>query len=173
MTQNQNGVPPAEQSEFITLYETIYEDLYRFAVYTLRSSQDAEDAVSEAVIDAYSSFSRLKDREKFRSWMFRILSVKCKRMMRGYYRQSAELDEKSTIKDSDLAGSTELRAAFARLSGEERLIVSLSVFGGYSSREIGKTLFLNPNTVRSKQSRALAKIKAELEETGTTNEVAK
>ena len=47
----------------------------------------------------------------------------------------------------------------AQLSEEERLIVSLTVFGGYDSGEIAKMLNLNRNTVRSKHSRALAKLR--------------
>ena len=42
------------------------------------------------------------------------------------------------------------------------MIVSLTVFGGYDSAEIGKMLNLNRNTVRSKHSRALAKMRTVL-----------
>lgn len=51
-----------------------------------------------------------------------------------------------------------MRRAFAALNDEERLILALNLFGGYSSREIGTTLLLSPNTVRSKQRRALKKM---------------
>ena len=45
---------------------------------------------------------------------------------------------------------------------EEQMIVGLSVFGGYNSQEIGKALKMNPNTVRSKRSRALQKMECVL-----------
>ena len=45
----------------------------------------------------------------------------------------------------------------------ERMILALHIFGGYSSREIGKALHMNDNTVRSRQSRALKKMEAWLE----------
>ena len=38
---------------FAELYGKIYEKLYRFAFYMLKNAQDAEDAVSEAVTDAF------------------------------------------------------------------------------------------------------------------------
>lgn len=53
---------------------------------------------------------------------------------------------------------------FFILSEEERLVVSLSVFGGYNSKEIGAILDLNANTVRSKRSRALEKMSLILKE---------
>ena len=57
----------------------------------------------------------------------------------------------------------EVREAYLQLTEEERLIVGLSVFGGYNSKEIGEILALNPATVRSKRSRALEKMRKSLE----------
>ena len=49
-----------------------------------------------------------------------------------------------------------------RKEEEEQMIVGLSVFGGYNSQEIGNSLKMNPNTVRSKRSRALQKMECVL-----------
>ena len=57
-----------------------------------------------------------------------------------------------------------MRNAFAILAEEEQLIVGLSVFGGYTSGEIGELLEKSPSTVRSKMSRALAKMSLILKE---------
>ena len=54
--------------------------------------------------------------------------------------------------------SLDVRRAFAVLSEEEQMIVGLSVFGGYQSKEIGEMLKLKSGTVRSKRSRALSKM---------------
>ena len=43
----------SDAAAFAELYESVYKDLYRFAYYTLKHPQDAEDVVSETVIDAY------------------------------------------------------------------------------------------------------------------------
>lgn len=78
---------------FARLYEGIYKDMYRFAVYTLRNTSDAEDAVAEAVTDAFAGIRKLKSEEAFRSWMFRILSNKCRDKLREYANRSVELSE--------------------------------------------------------------------------------
>ena len=39
---------------FASLYQEVYEDLYRFAVYILKDPADAQDAVSETVMDAFA-----------------------------------------------------------------------------------------------------------------------
>ncbi len=143
---------------FALLYESVYKDLYRFAVYTLRHVQDAEDAVSETVTDAFAQIKSLREAGAFRSWIFRILSAKCNRRIRQYIQAPDELSDEISAPESDLGEQADVQRAFGTLSREDRLIVSMSVFAGYSSQEIGELLQMNPNTVRSRQSRALKKM---------------
>ena len=72
---------------FAGLYAQIYKDLYRFAVCTLQNLHDAEDAVSETVLDAFSQIGSLRKPESFKSWMFAILSVNAERKYRIMGRQ--------------------------------------------------------------------------------------
>ena len=145
---------------FSRLYETVYGDLYRFAVYTLQHRQDAEDAVSETVVDAFSQISSLRDPQSFRAWIFRILSAKCNRRIRQYMNHSFELDEEMPAAEQDWNEAIDVRRAFSCLCEEDRLILSMNLFAGYSSQEIADFLNLNSNTVRSRQSRALKKMQS-------------
>lgn len=147
---------------FAQLYETVYKDLYRFAVYTLHHAQDAEDAVSETVIDAFAQISSLRDAAAFKSWIFRILTAKCSRRIKQYVDAPGELEELPDRQTPDLCERADIQRALASLSDEDRLIISMGIFAGYSSQEIGSLLGLNPNTVRSRQSRALKKLEAQL-----------
>ena len=72
---------------FGELYKDIYKQLYKFAYYMLKNAEDAEDVVSETVMDAFSSIKKLKKEESFSSWIFQILSNKCKRKMTEYYQK--------------------------------------------------------------------------------------
>lgn len=147
-----------DRHSFAVLYSGIYKDLYRYALFTLRSVEDAEDCVSEAVIDAFRTIGKLKNEESFKAWFFRILSVKCKRKIREYYMKPLEeLDFSDTLGDIDM--NIDLQNAFFTLSAEERMIISLTLFGGYNSKEVAKILRMNSNTVRSRYSRALSKMK--------------
>lgn len=145
---------------FAGLYETIYKDMYRFALYTLRNETDAEDAVSEAVTDAFASIHKLRSEEAFKAWMFRILSNKCKNRLKEYTRKHVDLEEAKTelFHTQELTDSLYIRKLFLELENEERLIISMHVFGGYTSREIAAILHMNANTVRTKESRALKKM---------------
>ena len=148
---------------FSELYSRIYVELYKFALYTLKHPQEAEDAVSDTVMAAYEKISSLKKEESFRSWIFTILSNHCKNQFRKRA-QTHELDETYPSKESDYAVSQDVKSAFWKLDDEERLIVSFSVFGGYQSDEIGQMLDMNPVTVRSRKKRALEKMRVVLQE---------
>ena len=151
---------------FAQMYETVYQDLYRFALCMLRNPQDAEDAVSEAVVAAYENIHKLKKEESFRSWIFTILSNICKKKWRNAAREETRSDEEmlfsAASEEPDIGVALDVRKAFFLLEDEEQTIVGLSVFGGYTSQEIGDALKLNPNTVRSKRSRALQKMECVL-----------
>ena len=73
-----------KREAFAKLYETVYEDMYRFALYVLKDREDAEDAVAETVADAFESIGKLRKEEAFRAWIFQILSNKCKRKLKEY-----------------------------------------------------------------------------------------
>ncbi len=164
MTEWAKKAREGDPHAFARLYEGIYKEMYRFALYTLRNPADAEDAVSEAVMDAFASIGSLRREEAFKAWMFRILSNKCKNKMREYVRKNVDWED---VEDDlpyvqEMEENYYLRKIFRELEDEERLIVSLHVFGGYTSREIAGLLSMNANTVRTKENRALKKLAAKL-----------
>lgn len=160
---------------FGKLYETVYQKMYQYALYTLKNKQDAEDAVSETVMDAFAAIRKLRSEEAFSGWIFRILSNKCKQKMKEYYRKRNEdsieeqesQESESILERSDRYVSNwnqnreeylDVREAFFDLPDEERTILSLHLILGYKTREIAELLFMNENTVRSKESRAIQKM---------------
>lgn len=151
-----------DEDMFAEMYEGIYQDLYRYALCVLGHTQEAEDAAAEAVMAAYSNIRKLRRPEAFRNWMFKILSNICKKRMRRLAKEvhnyGEELWENLAAEEPDRAEAMDVRRAFYVLSEEERMVVGLSVFGGYSSQEIAQMLRENANTVRSRRSRALKKM---------------
>ncbi len=156
---------------FAALYQEIYEDLYRFAIYILKNPVDAQDAVSETVMDAFASIRKLRVEEAFKGWVFRILSNKCKKKLKdglGYkmVELSPELSEQISVQEgfADAAEHIQVRLLFWDLPPQDRFIIAMHIFAGYTSKEIAKQLHMNENTVRSRESRALKKMKEKLEQ---------
>ena len=57
-----------DSAAFARLYSLVYKDLYHIALYSLRSSHDACDVVSDTVLDAFTTIGKLKDEKAFRGW---------------------------------------------------------------------------------------------------------
>ena len=159
---------------FAELYEMIYKDLYKMAFYTLQKKEDAENAVSEAVLDAYAGLGKLRDPGAFRSWIFAILANKCRAIQRQYVKDREHLSSQDPGDYEELIGASDqemgvvedrstLTKAFAVLTEEEKQIVSLTVYGELDSGQVAESMKLNRNTVRSKYKRALEKMKKVLE----------
>ena len=64
---------------FMEQYQAVYKDMYRLAYYYMGNAEDAEDAVQETALSAYEHFHRLKNKEAFRPWIFKILVNRCKK----------------------------------------------------------------------------------------------
>ena len=148
---------------FCQLYDLYKDRLYRYALYKLGSPEEAEDAVSECVLQTWKGIPNLRDPGSFGSWIFRILSVCCSK------RISQMIDEREytglmhetgfTDTSGDNHKAIELAEALSILKDDEREIVLLSVVAGLTSDEISKHTLLTPGAVRSKLSRSLAKMR--------------
>ena len=157
-----------DKEAFQMLYQEVYADMYRMAYYLLQNKEDAEDAVSEAVFDMYRGIKGLRDAEAFKSWVMKILSIKCKRKMKEYNaKKTDELEgenyaSKENI-EQQLVMRTDIMNAMGCLKQEEQLIVVCSAVAGMNSEEIGDITGLRSATVRTKLRRALLKLRGRLE----------
>lgn len=66
---------------FSLLYAGVCKEMYKFALYMMKHTEDAEDAVSETVISAFENIAKLKNESSFKSWIFTILGNQCRKML--------------------------------------------------------------------------------------------
>ncbi len=138
------------------------DSLYHVAYALVQNDADAQDAVQDGIEQAYISLGTLRERSKFQPWMMRILKNACYRILR---------QKKRVIPFDDLPEAGEepydaldLKAAFARLSPESRLAVTLYYYEGYRVAEIAALLNEPEGTVKSRLSRARKALRQELQE---------
>lgn len=154
-----------DKNAFAALYTRYKDDLYRYAYFKLGNMEDARDAVSSCIVAAYEGIYALRSASAFKTWIFRILYRSCCGIIKEqrfdrYRADTAQLDRLAAPVNTL---SPELKEAFGILSDEDRDIVLLSAVAGYNSREIAGMTGMKPATVRSRLSRALAKMKQFLE----------
>lgn len=142
------------------------ETLFRTAKAILRNDEDAEDAVQEAICAAFERRDSLRDPEKFRPWLLRILANKCYDACRKR-RPSVDL---SDVEDCLCAPETDptermtLWQAVMALSGDLRAPVTLFYYDGLSIREISGVLGISEAAVKTRLSRGRARLRRLLRE---------
>ena len=139
---------------------------YRVALGVLHNSHDAEDVAQEAFVKAYRSFHRLRDRDRFRAWLARIVWRLALDRLRAAGRR--ERWERLAVAPAappsveDIAASHEfqkrLEAAVDRLPEKLRTVVVLAAMQGHDHDEVARLLGLPKGTIKSRLFKARRKL---------------
>lgn len=160
-----------DSKAFAELYSAIYKELYYYALCNLNNQDDAADAVSDAVLDAFTGIKNLRDEEAFKGWMLRILTAKIKRKQAEYVRDREYLESSVYMDDDgdevvrDIPSKEskyegiELLDHIESLSQNEKMCFSLNAIYGYTSDEISKLTGINSATVRTYLARGKTKLR--------------
>ncbi len=151
-----------------------YDRLIRLARLVSRDASDAADAVQVALEQAWRRRATLRDEARIQAWLDRIVVREAIRVSRR--RQSwlsrlvrPEPDvawiEPADGRLGDPSTPLALRAAFARISPEQRAVVALHLHAGYSVAETATIVGAPEETVRSRLRLAKQQLRRELEET--------
>ncbi len=143
--------------------------LYRTAAALLRNAAEAEDAVQDTYVQAWSSFHRYEPGTNCRAWLFRILfHVLAHRRRKWYNRfvfsEPEELERvASPAPVSDHLTDEELLRALAAIPQRYAEVVVLADVQEFSYKEIQETLNIPIGTVMSRLSRGRQLLRGELE----------
>ncbi len=172
-----------EIAAFNTLVIRHQNAAYSLAMRFLRSREAAEDVTQEAFVRAWRAIDTFRG-DRFRSWLLRIVANAARdELRRRKRRPQRSLDE--TWDDPDMASidpvepglgpqeraeQTELRGvlerALAELPEEWRMVVLLSDVHGMSYEEVADAVDAPLGTVKSRLSRARARLRQLLIESG-------
>ena len=141
------------------------EAMFRTARAILRSDEDAEDAVQEAICTAFERRDSLRDAEKFKPWVLRILANKCYDACRKR-RNTSDLDAAGEVPapEADQAERLSLWQAVLSLNDDLRAPVALFYYDGLSIREISGVLGISEASVKTRLSRGRARLRQMLDE---------
>lgn len=128
--------------------------LYRAALAILGDPHEAQDAVQDAFLTYLEKAPSHLDNPG--AWLLRVLVNGCKSRLRLAWRQVAPLPD--TLPAPTPAQREELEELW-QLSPEDRAAIHLYYYEGYSTDEIARMTAVAPATVRSRLSRARARLK--------------
>jgi RNA polymerase sigma factor (sigma-70 family) len=152
-----------------------YQDVALRTAYVVAPEADAADAVQDAFIKAYDALSRFRDGAPLRPWLLRIVANEARNRRRSADRRAGLALRASLVAPRDDAASPEsevladearrqLHTALGRLRDEEREVIGARYLLGLSEAETAETLAIPAGTVKSRTSRALARLRATLED---------
>jgi RNA polymerase sigma-70 factor, ECF subfamily len=156
----------------------------RIAYHYLRDAAEADEAVQDAFIKAYSHLASFREELPFEVWFTRILVNGCLDRIKARTRRERWIVSMpdSTGTDRDLAERMpghgpspedqllakerreRLAAALSELPDRQRSVFMLSHYEGCTSREVSAITGLNESTVRVHLFRAIRKLRALLAE---------
>jgi RNA polymerase sigma-70 factor (ECF subfamily) len=142
---------------------------YRLATLIMRDASEAEDAVHDAAVLAWTRFDELRDHSLFDAWFDRIVVNACRQSLRRRRLQPLVMDgmpEEGTHQLSRADGAADraerdaLRRALDQLTAEHRIVVVLRHLEGYSTAEIAARTGEREGTVKSRLHYALRQLRA-------------
>lgn len=153
-----------EKEKFAQLVWEARDTMYRVAKTILMNDADCEDAVSQAIVNAFAGLSSLKKEEYAKTWLIRIEIHECCRIyrMRKNEKSYEEYQEAACgygPSPKQQEEYEELYLALQELSKEMRVALVLHYLDGYSVREIAKIQRTTEGTVKSRLSRGRQKLK--------------
>lgn len=133
--------------------------MFRAARAVLDSDADAEDAVGQAVLQAWQSLDRLRDRSAVRPWLVKI-AVNCAYAQRRRQGRVVYLDDLPQEPAAPEPRAHDgLWEAVCALPAERRTVVVLFYYEGLRVDEIARLLGAPQGTVKSRLSRARKQLK--------------
>lgn len=155
-----------DKEAFTELILLLKSDLYKIAKTRINNDEDVYDVIQETMIIAFNSIKKLKQIEKFKPWIIKILinvsnnlykktnksNVISLDKIEGYSSlEYSDFDEVETILDFNFI--------LNNFKYEDRIIVILFYVEKFTDKEIGQILNLKENTVKTKRTRVKEKIK--------------
>jgi RNA polymerase sigma-70 factor (ECF subfamily) len=169
---------PAAYEDLVRLHQEI---AFRTAFTVTRSAADAEDAAQEGFVKAYRALDRFRPGSPFRPWLLRIVANEARNRIRTRTRGLA-LAERAGLQARTESGGAQplapspeeqllagerreaLHRALEQLPQNDRLVIGYRYFLELSEAETAAAMDCPPGTVKSRLSRALARLRAGLGE---------
>jgi RNA polymerase sigma-70 factor (ECF subfamily) len=155
-----------ELTDFGTFYERTYQGAYRTALGILRDAPLAADVTQEAYVAAYERRDQFRGDAPGAAWLHRIVvnqSLAALRRRRSTVREIGVVDAGRPDDARAAADRLALFAALGELSPRHRAAVVLRYYHDYDYATIGRMLGTSSSNVGAMLSRALDRLRSELE----------
>lgn len=151
------------QAQF-ELYRLFYKGMYNVALRLIGNSDDAEDVMQEAFLNAFRKIDTYQGKVSFGAWLKRIVINRSLDFLKKRRVKFEEVTERSAGIEEDDAGYCEpdiqrIRNAIQSLPDGYRVVLSLHLIEGYDHEEVSQILNISNSACRTQFMRAKNKLK--------------
>jgi RNA polymerase sigma-70 factor (ECF subfamily) len=169
-----DSVRHGDVDAYATLVERYQSAAVRLASLVTRDAAEAEDVAQNAFIKAYYALDRFRPGASFRPWLLRIVVNEARNSLSATQRRAAvhsrfaanepvvaggRSTEESVVADEQ---RTALLLALDNLKQDDRAVLAYRYLFDMSEAEMAQALDCAPGTVKSRLSRALARLRESL-----------
>ena len=133
--------------------------MYRLSYSILRNETDAQDAVQEAIYKSYKNLESLKDKRKFKSWIYKIITNTSFEMLKNK-KDYLDIEQENVQEDKiDIDTNLTLWNAVQGLEQPYRTTITIFYYEDMSIKEISKITGTKIDAIKKQLSRGREKIK--------------
>ena len=137
--------------------------MYRLSYSILKNEEDAKDAVQEAIYNAYKNLETLKDKRKFKSWIYKIVANTSFEILRNKKNYIDIEQENIPAEKIDIDTNLTLWKAVQGLEQPYRTTITLFYYEDMSIKEISEITGSKVDAIKKQLSRGRDKIKEEID----------
>ena len=133
--------------------------MYRLSYSILRNETDAQDAVQEAIYRSCKNLEFLKDKRKFKSWIYKIITNTSFEMLKNK-KDYLDIEQENVQEDKiDIDTNLTLWNVVQGLEQPYRTKITLFYYEDMSIKEISKITGTKIDAIKKQLSRGREKIK--------------
>lgn len=133
--------------------------MYRLSYSILKNEEDAKDAVQEAIYNAYKNLETLKDKRKFKSWIYKIVANTSFEILKNKKNYIDIEQENIPAEKIDIDTNLTLWKAVQGLEQPYRTTITLFYYEDMSIKEISEITGSKVDAIKKQLSRGRDKIK--------------
>lgn len=156
-TEMEAKMSKLDKNAFAEKVLEIKDEAYRIAYCYLKDENESMDAYCNAIEKAFVNLKNLRNYNLFKTWFIRIVINECKMTMRKNNRVIAINDDLLDVYNSEdrvsnitLEEKMDLDSVLEKLKSNERILIYLKYYMGYTLRDIASLLEIPEGTVKSK-----------------------
>ncbi len=141
-----------KEEDFGQFFKEVEKTAFSFAYSILMNREDAKDAVQEGFMKFYKAKNKVDLNKNVKAYLFQIIKNVCFDILNS--RKNTEEIENLPLKDNfdrieTIDRKKIIKEAMKILNRQERMVVSLLTYEGFSSKEAGEIMNISDSTVRN------------------------